>query len=734
MPASSKKFLHVHDLWNDAEVASLAGVDRLVYRSNRLGADQRITNTGGGNTSSKLQERDPLTGEPVTVLWVKGSGGDLRTSARENFSSLYQDRLLGLQKSYAARTDKGLKSAAEDDMVAAYNHTTFNLNPRASSIDTPLHSFIPAAFVDHMHPNAIIAIAASARCEELTREIFGGGMAYVPWMRPGFELGLAMQEICRQQPDVKAIMMGQHGFISWADDDRECYARTLEYIETAAAHIEKCYAAKGGDAAAFGGAKYQTLPPEVRQTVLAGILPWLRGQVSQQRRFIGTVQDDDKILRFVNSRDAARLAELGTSCPDHFLRTKIKPLYVDWNPQVEDAAALRAKLQAGIEQYRKDYAAYYDRCRHANSPAMRDPNPTVVLIPGVGMIAWGKDKSESRVTAEFYNCAVEVMRGAEAVDRYIALPQQEAFDIEYWLLEEAKLKRMPAEKELARQVVLVIGAGSGIGRETALRLSREGAHIVCVDMKAEAAQATAKEITDKLGQGIGVAGTGLSNCGPAIGLACDITNRSSIRAMLDQVALAYGGFDSICVTAGVFWPSDTSGHIPDDKWAFTFNVNVTGSYLVGDEAARTWKDQGLRGSLVLTTSANAVVAKKGSVAYDCSKAAANHLVRELAMELSPLVRVNGVAPATVVQGSAMFPRDRVIGSLAKYHIPYTDDEATESLVRKLAQFYADRTLTKAPITPADQAEAYFLLVTQRLSKTTGQVITVDGGLHEAFLR
>src|SRR5277367_6172492 len=326
------------------------------------------------------------------------------------------------------------------------------------------------------------------------------------------------------------------------------------------------------------------------------------------------------------------------------------------------------------------------------------------------------------------------MRGSEAVDQYIALPQQEAFDIEYWLLEEAKLKRMPAEKELARQIIVVIGAGSGIGKETAHRLVREGAHIVCVDLNDAAAQATAKEITDKYGLGIGVAGTGLSNCGPAIGLACDITNRGSIRRMLDDVALAYGGFDSICVTAGIFVPSDTSGHIPDDRWALTFGINVTGSYLVADEAAKTWKLQGLRGSLVLTTSANAAVAKKGSLAYDTSKAAANHLVRELAIELAPLVRVNGVAPATVVQGSAMFPRDRVVGSLAKYEIAYTEDEATESLVKKLAQFYADRTLTKAPITPADQAEAYFLLVSQRLSKTTGQVITVDGGLHEAFLR
>ncbi len=731
---ATKTYQHVSNLWNDAEAAKLSGADRLVYRSNKLGADQRITNTGGGNTSNKLDEKDPLTGESVSVLWVKGSGGDLRTSTRENFSSLYQDKLVALQKVYAARADKGLKSQAEDDMVAMYNHTTFNLNPRASSIDTPLHSFIPAKFVDHMHPNAIISIAASARCVELTKEIFGGAMEYVPWMRPGFELGLAMQEICKCNPKVNAIMMGQHGFISWADDDKECYHVTLDYIEKAAAYIEAKYAAKGGDAKAFGGAKFQTLSLEQRNATFAAILPWLRGQVSQQRRFIGTVQDDEKILRFVNSHDAPRLAELGTSCPDHFLRTKIKPLYVDWNPQTEDAAALKTKLKAGLEQYRKDYAAYYAKCKHANSPAMRDANPTVVLIPGLGMVAWGKDKSESRVTAEFYNCAVEVMRGAEAIDTYIALPQQEAFDIEYWLLEEAKLKRMPAEKELARQIVIVVGAGSGIGKETAHRLSKEGAHIVCVDMKAETAQATAKELTDKLGHGIGVAGSGLSGCGPALGLACNITDRASVRAMLDQVALAYGGFDSICVTAGVFWPSDTSGHIPDDKWAFTFGVNVTGSYIVGDEAARTWKEQGLRGNLVLTTSANAVVAKKGSVAYDCSKAAANHLVRELAIELSPLVRVNGVAPATVVQGSAMFPRDRVIGSLAKYNIPYTDDEATESLVKKLAQFYADRTLTKAPITPADQAEAYFLLITNRLSKTTGQVITVDGGLHEAFLR
>ncbi|HTQ51353.1 MAG TPA: bifunctional rhamnulose-1-phosphate aldolase/short-chain dehydrogenase [Candidatus Acidoferrales bacterium] len=727
-------FRYVNDLWDETVAAGLSPVELLVYRSNCLGADQRITNTGGGNTSAKITEQDPLTGEPVEVLWVKGSGGDLRTAKRENFSSLYQAKLLGLQRNYAARADKGLKSPAEDDMVAAYNHCTFNLNPRPCSIDTPLHSFLPGRHVDHMHPNAIIAIAASANCEKLTKEIFGGEMACVPWMRPGFELGLAMQRICKENPAAKAMMMGQHGFISWDDDPQQCYRRTLQFIERASQFIEKKYAENGGDARAFGGAKVQALPPEIRRDVYAAILPWLRGRLSGQKRFIGTVQDDEKIMRFVNSTDAPRLAGLGTSCPDHFLRTKIKPLYVDWNPQSGDVAALKEKLAAGLEQYRKDYANYYQRCKHPDSPAMRDPNPTVILIPSLGMITWGKDKSESRVTAEFYNCAVEVMRGAEAIDRYVSLPPQEAFDIEYWVLEEAKLKRLPAEKELARRIVVVIGAGSGIGREVAHRLAREGAHVVCADLHEDTARATAKEITDKLGVGIGVGGTGISNCGPALGLGCDVTRRAGIRKMLDQAVLAYGGFDSICVTAGIFVPSDTTGHIPDDKWPLTFAVNVTGSYLVADEAAKIWREQGLPGSLVLTTSANAVVSKKGSVAYDTSKAAANHLVGELAVELAPLVRVNGVAPATVVQGSAMFPRDRVIGSLAKYKIPYSDDEPTELLVQKLAQFYADRTLTKSPITPADQAEAYYLLLGDRLGKTTGQIIPVDGGLPEAFLR
>jgi rhamnulose-1-phosphate aldolase/alcohol dehydrogenase len=617
-------YRRVNYLWNDDVTSKLDPVERLIFRSNILGSDQRITNTGGGNTSAKITEQDPLTGENVEVLWVKGSGGDLRTSKRENFSSLYQQKLVDLQRLYAKEPEKGPKTPAEDKMVGMYTHATFNLNPRASSIDTPLHSFIPFKHVDHMHPNAAISVAAAKNSERLTKEIYGDEVIWTPWLRPGFELGLALQRICAEHPNAKGVILGQHGLINWANDDKECYELTLSLIEKAANYIEAKYEAKGGDAKAFGGPKYQTLDEVRRREVFAAILPWLRGQVSQKNRFIGTIQDDENILRFVNSSDAPRLAELGTSCPDHFLRTKIKPLYVDWNPQSEDVDILKKKLQSGLQKYREDYAEYYNRCKRPNSPAMRDPNPTVMLIPGLGMVAWGKDKSESRVTAEFYNCAVEVMRGSEAIDQYIALPQQEAFDIEYWLLEEAKLQRMPVEKSLARQVIAVIGAGSGVGREVAHRIVKEGAHVVCVDLNKDAAVGTAKEITDKYGVGIGVAGTGLSNCGPAVGFSANITDRASVRTMLNDAVLAYGGFDSIAVTAGIFVPPDTTGHIPDDKWGLTFAINVTGSYIVADEAAQIWQEQGLQGNLVLTTSANAVVAKKGSLAYDTSKAAANH--------------------------------------------------------------------------------------------------------------
>ena len=739
MSTTDQSLKHVHRHWNDEEAAKLSPAERLVYRSNCLGKDQRITNTGGGNTSSKIMVADPLTGQETDVLWVKGSGGDLRTAKLENFASLYMDKLLALIPRYQNAPDNGPKTPAEDAMVGYFPHCTFNLNPRASSIDTPLHGFLPARHVDHMHPNSVIAIAACDRSKELTQEIFGDEIGWVPWLRPGFELGLMMKKEIDANPALKGLVMGQHGLINWADDDRECYELTLSLIEKAAEFIES----KDKGDATFGGAKYSTLSADHQEQLLVDLLPWLRGQVSQMNKFVGTIENRESILRFVNSQDAERLAELGTSCPDHFLRTKIKPLYVDWDPasfegddekQKASLDVLRKKLIQGLEQYRKDYAAYYEACKHDNSPAMRDPNPTVILIPGIGMIAWGKDKSESRVTAEFYTCAVEVMRGAEAMGQYIALPKQEAFDIEYWLLEEAKLKRKPPEKEMSRDIIVVIGAGNGIGKEAAHRLAKEGAHIVCADINEASAEATAKELTDIYGVGIGVAGTGISGCGRAIACGVDITCRDSIRNLIKQTLWAYGGIDRVIVTAGVFVPPSRDGKITDDQWQFTYDVNVRGSYNVVDELRELFAEQAIPASVVLTTSVNAAVSKKGSVAYDTSKAAANHLVRELAMELAPTVRVNAVAPATVVAGSTMFPKDRVMASLTKYNIPFDDSHSEDDLRNQLAEFYAQRTLTKQAITPHDQAEAIYFLASQRSSKTTGQIINVDGGLHEAFLR
>jgi rhamnulose-1-phosphate aldolase/alcohol dehydrogenase len=726
----TKALKYVKYLWQDDVAAELSGVDRLVYRSNKLGEDLTLTNTGGGNTSSKLIEQDPLTNESVQVLWLKGSGGDLRTAKRDGFASLYLEKVRAMKPLYLDDPQHGPKTPIEDVMYPMYSHCVFNLNPRACSIDTPLHTFVPFTHVDHLHPNAVIAIAASVDQERLCKEIYGDEIIYVPWQRPGFDIGLQIEQLIKENPQAKGVLLGHHGMSSWNNDDKTCYETALEIIDRAASYIEE----RDKGELTFGGEKYHPLPVDQRQRLLSELIPWLRGQLSVHNRLVGTVQDDAKMLRFVNSVDGPRLADLGTSCPDHFLRTKIKPLFAEWDPHNANIEDLKSSISTGLVQYRKDYQTYYDRCKHPDSPAMRDPSPTVVLIPGLGMIAWGKNKSESRVTAEFYNCAIEVMRGAEAIDRYEAMDQQEAFDIEYWNLEEAKLKRQPPEKELDRQVVVVIGAGAGIGKATALRVVKEGAHVVCVDLDEATAMETAQEIIALYGEGIGVAGTGISNCGPAIGLACDITNRESVREMFSRVMFAYGGLDAVIVTAGIFIPPDRNGNLADRLWTRTFEINVIGAYIVADEANEIFKQQGLPGNVVLTTSANAVVAKKGSLAYDASKAAANHLVRELAIEMSPLVRVNAVAPATVVKGSTMFPRDRVIASLSKYEISFDDEESTEDLRDKLAAFYAKRSLTQSPIEPEDQAEAIFLLISRRLSKTTGHVIPVDGGLADGFLR
>ncbi|MDO6719805.1 bifunctional rhamnulose-1-phosphate aldolase/short-chain dehydrogenase [Psychrosphaera sp. 1_MG-2023] len=730
MTMKKDKYLYVDYNWDDEVAEGLSPLDSLVYRSNILGADQRITNTGGGNTSAKLMETDPLTGEEVEVLWVKGSGGDLRTAKKENFSSLYQGKLNALDGAYRKQPVTGYKSSGEDAMIGMYKHCNFCLNPRASSIDTPLHSMIAEKHVDHLHPNAVIAIASCKDQEALTEKVWGGKMAYVPWMRPGWEAAKVCEDAYAAKPDSIGILLGQHGHTNWESESKSCYETSLWVIETAASYIEE----HDKGALTFGGAKVESLPDNKRTELLRKFLPVARGILSNKVKFIATVQTDETALRFVNSVDAPRLAKLGTSCPDHFLRTKIQPLYVDFNPQQDSFETLVEKLNAGIEQYRIDYAKYYNSCKRDDSPAMRDPSPTVILIPGVGIIGWGKNKSESRVTTEFYNCAIEVMRGAEAISEYTALPQQEAFDIEYWALEEAKLQRMPKEAPLARDIVVVIGAGDGIGKETAFRVAKEGAHVVCADLRFDAAQKTADELAAIYGQGIGVAGTGISGCGPAIAQEVNITDRESVQKMFEKVILAYGGIDKVIVTAGVFLAPGQSGMSNDQQFDVSFAVNVKGGYIVGTEANEIWKAQGLKGALVLTTSVNAAVSKKGSLAYDTSKAAANHLVRELAVELSPLVNVNGLAPATVVKGSTMFPRDRVIASLTKYSVDFSESDSDDELRDKLANFYAQRTLTKSPITPADQAEAAYLMVSGQLSKTTGQIISVDGGLHEAFLR
>jgi len=730
MTAEQKQLPYVKYLWRNEDADQLHGLDRLVYRSNKLGEDLTLTNTGGGNTSSKLIERDPLSGEDIEVLWIKGSGGDLRTAKADGFASLYLSKVRAMKSLYLNSPLRGPKTEAEDRMYPMYSHCVFNLNPRACSIDTPLHTFVPYKHVDHLHPNAVIAIAASVNQEELCKTIYGDDIVYIPWQRPGFDIGLLIESLIQKTPKARGVLLGHHGMSSWSNDDKVCYETALEIINQAARYIEE----HDRGARTFGGQKYAPLSERDRRRFMVDILPFLRGRLSGSSRFTATVQDDEPMLRFVNSHDASRLAALGTSCPDHFLRTKIKPLFVEWNPETADLDALQSAITAGLSQYRKDYQDYYNRYRRPNSPAMRDPNPTVVLIPGVGMLAWGKNKSESRVTAEFYNCAIEVMRGAEAIDQYEPMDPQEAFDIEYWSLEEAKLRRLPAEKELERHVIAVVGAGSGIGKAAAQRLAKEGAHVVCADLDEAAAKRTAEEIISSRGAGIGIAGTGISNCGPALGLPCDLTNRASIAQMLENVVVAYGGLDSIVITAGVVFSPGKNGRIEDEQWDRTFAINVRGAYVIADEAHKIFFQQNLPGSIVMTTSANAIVAKKGSIAYDTAKAAANHLVRELAVEMAPLIRVNAVAPATVVKGSAMFPRDRVIASLRKYGLTCNENESTEALRERLAHFYAKRTLLQASIEPEDQAEAIFLLISNRLAKTTGHILPIDGGLQDGFLR
>jgi rhamnose utilization protein RhaD (predicted bifunctional aldolase and dehydrogenase)/NAD(P)-dependent dehydrogenase (short-subunit alcohol dehydrogenase family) len=728
------------DLWDDRAAAALTSpLDLLRYRSNLLGEDLRITNFGGGNTSSKFELPDPLTGKPSRVMAVKGSGGDLRSIGSGGFAILYLDKLEALIDRYRGE-------AHEDEMVGFYPLCAFGENRVAASIDTALHAFLPFPHVDHLHPDWAIALAASAngaaKLEEFNRR-YGRNIAWVPWQRPGFELALMLKRAVEARPGCDGIILGGHGLFTWGMTQRECYANSITTIDQMGQFIEEH--ARRANRPAFGGPRVTGVVTD-RDAAVADVFPYLRGVVSSNRRVIGHFDGSADALAFANSAWAEELCGLGTSCPDHFLRTRISPMFIPWDPSTGDTSAIRDRIAERIGRYREDYGAYYKAFAEPGSPALRDSNPSVVVIPGLGLFGFGKDKREARITTEFFVNAIHVMSGANALEdgeggggpvpqvrrpeqakefkvfrNYVALPRLEAFRIEYWALEEAKLQRMPPEKEFSRKVVVVVGGASGIGREVALQIAKRGGHVVVADQNAQAAGESAQEAAK------------LSSKEMVQAAALDLTSRPTIGAAVRAAVLQFGGFDSVINTAAIF-PTPAPGTPPEETWARTMSLNVTSNFVLAQEAAKVLQAQKLPASIVLTGSANAVVPKAGSEAYDVSKAAINHLVRELAIGLGPLVRVNAVAPATVVAGSAMFPRDRVIVSLQKYGIAFSDSESTEELRSKLAEFYAQRTITKRPILPIDNANAICFLAGEQSAKTTGHIFPVDGGLPEAFLR
>ncbi|MGI8961748.1 MAG: bifunctional rhamnulose-1-phosphate aldolase/short-chain dehydrogenase [Bryobacteraceae bacterium] len=696
MPETTE-MARLKDLWDEKQAAAL-GDDQLAllrYRSNLLGADLRITNFGGGNTSSKIEKPDPFTGQPVGVLAVKGSGGDLGSITESGFALLYLDRLRQLKSLYRGE-------AHEDEMVGYYPISTFGQNPVAASIDTPLHAFLPFPHVDHLHPDWAIAIAASAngkrKLEEFNRK-FGRKIVWLAWQRPGFELALQLENAVKGSPGCEGVLLGSHGLFTWGATQRECYLNSIRTIDQMGEFISEHQARSGP---LFGG--LERPPLSDRQSVAASILPALRGIASSNKRVIAHYTDHEDALNFAGSRWAKKLAHLGTSCPDHFLRTRICPLFIDWKPADESLEVLKTRLEGQAEHYRGEYAAYYKNWATPDSPKLRDSNPSVVIMPGLGLFGFGKNKKEARITTEFFINAMHVMAGANALEEaetkhpypqarrrelsqefisyhnYVALPRSEAFRIEYWALEEAKLQRMPPEAEFSRKILLVVGGGSGIGREVALLLARKGAHIVVADINEDAARGVAEEVA------------AVASSDAVTHVSLNLSAPESIAAAAKHAVLQFGGVDAIINTAAIFpVGSGPNSQLTDNQWNTTLLVNVTGNYLLAREVDWVFRDQKLPASLVLTSSANAVVPKSGSEAYDVSKAALNHLIRELAVGLAPLVRVNGIAPATVVAGSTMFPRDRVMQSLKKYKIEFSETESTDDLRTKLAEFYAQRT-------------------------------------------
>jgi rhamnulose-1-phosphate aldolase/alcohol dehydrogenase len=689
------------NLWDEAKAHAMSGPELLVYRSNTLGSDKRVTNYGGGNTSSKIWQKDPLTGEDVEVLWVKGSGGDSASIKLDGFATLYMDKLRALKGLY-----RGVEH--EDEMVGFLPHCTFNLNPRAASIDTPLHAYVPKPFVDHMHPDAIIAIAAAKDSKALTTEIFGDAIGWLPWKRPGFELGLWLEKFCLEHPAAKGVILESHGLFTWGDTPRECYETTISVINQAIEWFER----RSEGLAIFGGEVVKSLDAVERRAIAAKLMPRIRGLISEKSHKTGHFDDSAAVLEFVNSRDLRPLAALGTSCPDHFLRTKIRPLVIEFDPAKPDVDAVIARLADDIAAYRVGYQAYYDSCKHPDSPAIRDPNAVVYLMPGVGMFTFAGDKATARISGEFYVNAINVMRGASTVSSYVGLPAQEAFDIEYWLLEDLKLQRMPKPKSLAGQIALVTGGAGGIGRATANRLLREGACVVLADID-ETALASANDELAKV--------YGKDFVRPVL---INVTSEDQVISGFAETAVEFGGIDILVSNAGLA----SSAPIEETTlalWNKNMDILSTGYFLVSREAFRLFRAQKIGGNVVFVASKNGLAASPNAAAYCTAKAAEIHLARCLALEgAEAQIRVNVVNPDAVLRGSKIWTGEWKEQRAAAYKMS-TDD---------LEEHYRSRSMLKRSVFPEDIAEAIYFLASDMSAKSTGNIINVDAGNAQSFTR
>ncbi|WP_339692694.1 bifunctional rhamnulose-1-phosphate aldolase/short-chain dehydrogenase [Celeribacter baekdonensis] len=688
-------------LWDDAKAEKMSEPEKLLYRSNLLGSDKRVTNYGGGNTSAKVMEDDPLSGEKAEVLWVKGSGGDVGSIKMDGFSTLYMDKLRALKGKY-----RGVEF--EDEMVGYLPHCTFNLNPRAASIDTPLHAYVPKKHVDHMHPDAIIAIAASKDSKAMTQEIFGDDIGWLPWKKPGYELGLWLEDFCLKNPEAKGVVLESHGLFTWDDDAKTCYELTLEIINKAIAYFEE----KTKDVPAFGGPIHQSLDANARRAVAAKLMPAIRGFVSGQQHMVGNFVDSDTVLDFVNAKDMRDLAALGTSCPDHFLRTKICPLVIDFDPAKGNIDEVLAGLEAQVAEYREGYKAYYQRCKHDNSPALRDPNAVVYLIPGVGMITFAKDRATARISGEFYVNAINVMRGASAVSDYCGLPEREAFDIEYWLLEEAKLQRMPKPKSLAGRVALITGAAGGIGAATAARYLKEGACVMLADINETALEEVRAGFAAQFGADV------------VRKVQMNVTDEDAVIAAYADTAVEFGGVDILVSNAGIA----SSAPVEDTTlalWNKNMDILSTGYFLVSREAFKMLRVQGIGGSVVFVASKNGLAASPNASAYCTAKASEIHLARCLALEGAEAgIRVNVVNPDAVLKGSKIWEGEWLEQRAGTYG---TDKDGLEEM-------YRQRSMLKRSVLPEDIAEAAYFFASEQSAKSTGNIINVDAGNVQAFTR